>query len=262
MARILQVTDLHVFSEPGVKLKGIPTRESLNDVVQHILQTEAAFDQVVVTGDHTHDELPASYEAVREILSPFSDRLWQVPGNHDDRSVLRQVFHSRIGGNGSERINFQFIQNNWLCIGLDTHIAGEVSGRIDAAQIDWLKAQLDASDASRVALFFHHPPVAVGSQWMDRIGLNGKELLRQVIEADNRIRLVCCGHVHHEFQFQIGAAEVRTTPSTGIQFNPAGDSPNFEAAAPGYRVIEFDGDNYTTSVVRLPQIKYIPGLTD
>ena len=47
----------------------------------------------------------------------------------------------------------------------------------------------------------------------------------------------------------------------GIQFNPAGDSPNFEAAAAGYRVIEFDGDNYTTSVVRLPQIKYIPELT-
>ena len=56
------------------------------------------FDHVVVTGDHTHDELPESYQAVRQILSPWLDRLWQVPGNHDDRTVLRSVFGDRISG--------------------------------------------------------------------------------------------------------------------------------------------------------------------
>lgn len=258
MARILQLTDLHVFSEPHATLKGIPTRESLQEVVEFILQTEAAFDQVIVTGDHTHDELATSYQAVREILTPFADRLWQVPGNHDDRSVLREVFFRNISGTGDQRINFQFTQDNWLCLGLDTHVPGEVAGCINESQISWLTSQLEKSSASRVALFFHHPPVEVGSQWMDRIGLSGRDLLQQVIESDDRIRLVCSGHVHHEFQFRIGAAEILTTPSTGIQFDPAGDSPRFEAAAPGFRVIEFDGDEYSTRVVRLPNVKYVP----
>ena len=53
-------------------------------------------DHVVVTGDHTHDELPETYAAVRELLEPFLDRLWLLPGNHDDRAALRAAFDDRI----------------------------------------------------------------------------------------------------------------------------------------------------------------------
>ena len=34
--KILQLTDLHVFCEPGTTLHSIPTRESLQDVVQRV----------------------------------------------------------------------------------------------------------------------------------------------------------------------------------------------------------------------------------
>ncbi len=256
--RILQLTDLHVFAEPDTKLKGIPTRECLQDVVRHVLAEEGEFDHVIVTGDHTHDELPESYEAVRQILAPWIDRLWQVPGNHDDRLILRNAFYDRVKGDADARVNFSFAQDGWLFVGLDTHVPGEVSGNIDSQQIDWLTEQLSVSDASSVALFLHHPPVEVGSEWMDAIGLNGRESLQKVIKNDLRIRLVCCGHVHHEFKFSVGAAQVFTTPSTGIQFDPAGATPNFAADAPGYRVIEFDGDQYQTRVGRLPVVKYTP----
>ena len=258
MARILQLTDLHVFSEPQMRLKGIPTRECLQDVVAFILETEAPFDHVIVTGDHTHDELPESYQTVKEILSPWQDRLWQVPGNHDDRAVLRSVFGDRILGTADEFIRFEFQQDNWMCVGLDTHFPGEVAGKITTEQVNWLQERLKQTSAAGVALFFHHPPLNVGCKWMDRIGLNGRELLQAVIEQDNRIRLVCCGHVHHEFHFKMGAAEVVTTPSTGLQFVPSGDVPAFAVAAPGYRVIEFHGDALTSTVVRLPEIKYSP----
>lgn len=258
MARILQLTDLHVFSEPNQTLKGIPTRECLRDVVAFILQNEAPFDHVVISGDHTHDELAASYLAVQEILAPWADRLWQVPGNHDDRAVLREVFVNSIKGSVDQQINFQFMLDNWLCLGLDTHVPGEVAGRIEKPQLNWLRSQLNSTTSSRIALFFHHPPVEVGSVWMDKIGLEGRELLQEVLQSDDRIRLVCCGHVHHEFQFRIGHADVFTTPSTGIQFDPAGDTPTFEAAAPGYRVIEFNENNFSTHVVRLPEMKHTP----
>ncbi|MEZ6130958.1 MAG: metallophosphoesterase [Planctomycetaceae bacterium] len=258
MTRILQLTDLHVFSEPHVRLKGIPTRECLQDVVNHILQTEAPFDHVVITGDHTHDERPASYQAVREILSPFGDRLWQVPGNHDDRSVLRSVFPDRTGSAADPYVTFHFTDGPWLCLGLDTHLPGEVSGIIQHDQIDWITAQLQASAAERVALFCHHPPVDVNSVWMDAIGLRGRELLQDVVRNDSRIRLVCCGHVHHDFHSTVSDADVYATPSTGIQFDPAGDVPRFSRDAPGYRVIELDGLNCSTVVKRLPVAEYFP----
>lgn len=247
-----------MFSEARQQLKGIPTRECLQDVVEHILAHEDPFDYVIVTGDHTHDEMPESYAAVREILSPWHKQLWQVPGNHDDRGLLRSAFSDLISGAAEEQIRFQFSAGPWLCVGLDTHVPGEVPGNMDADQLAWLRKLLKDSPAESVALFLHHPPVDVGSVWMDQIGLSGRENLMELVRDDRRIKLICCGHVHHEFLATVDHTDIVTTPATGIQFDPAGDAPNFANAAPGYRVIEFDRKWFSTHVVRLAETKYSP----
>lgn len=258
VVRLLQLTDLHVFAEPGVRLKGIPTRETLHDVVEFIRSNEAPFDHVIVTGDHTHDERPESYQAVADVLSCWRDRLHVVPGNHDDRAVLREVFGDMVPGSGTELINFRIVANGWLLVGLDTHVPGQVPGLIDQAQVDWLRQCADQSDAASIAVFLHHPPVDVGSVWMDAIGLEGRELLQASLRDLPQIRLLCCGHVHHEFMATCGNAMICTTPSTGVQFDPSGSSATFAADAPGYRVVEFDGPSFSTHVVRLPDVKYKP----
>lgn len=256
--RILQLTDLHVFKDADARLKGIPTRELLEDVVRHIRATGERFDHVVVTGDHTHDELPESYAVVRNILTPWLSCLWQVPGNHDDRTVLRSVFGDLVPGVGQDRITFTFGIGKWLCLGLDTHVPGSVPGRIEADQIEWIRQQIALFGPDRVALFMHHPPVDVGSLWMDPIGLFGKELLHDLFKAESRIQLVCCGHVHHEFAAQIGGARIFTTPATGIQFSPTGSVPTFVAEPPGYRIIELTDDGFSTTVCRLSQVNFSP----
>ncbi len=172
--------------------------------------------------------------------------------------MLRSVFGDRISGVGQELINFSFQAGSWLCLGLDTHIPGAVSGQIESGQIDWIRSQLAAGGAQFVALFLHHPPVDVGSLWMDAIGLSGKELLQDLIREEPRIRLVCSGHVHHEYRSRSGSAEIVTTPSTGLQFSPDGRAPTFDAAPPGYRIIELHDDGYSTRVVRLPETRFEP----
>lgn len=266
--RILQLTDLHVFDEPEKCLKGIPTRESLLHVVQHIRETQADFDHVVITGDHTHDEKPESYQAVRSILGDWGSKLWQVPGNHDDRDVLRSVFEDRVAGAIPGRITFQFEAGNWLCLGLDTHVPGQVHGQIDQEQIDWIESAVashqsnlseeESASAFCVGLFLHHPPVMLGSPWMDAIGLHGMDRLQSMIIRNPAIKFCCCGHVHHESSNQIGQCQVLTTPSTGIQFAPEGEVPNFVAGAPGFRIIELHDASFITRVERLPHVRYIP----
>ena len=109
-----------------------------------------------------------------------------------------------------------------------------------------------------VVLFTHHPPVDLGLPWLDRIGLEGKELLHELLEDDARIRLVCSGHVHHESSHRVGAAEIVTTPSTGLQFSSVSREAEFVSAPPGYRLVELGEDGYTTTVVRLPEARYSP----
>lgn len=252
MIRILQLTDFHVFAHRAERLKGIDTCSSLETVVQHVLDSGVAFDHVIVTGDHTHDELPESYLFAKRQLQRLTDHWWQVPGNHDDRRVLRSVF-SNVSGAGDEQVRFHFDSESWACVGLDSHVPGSVSGRIEASQIDWLRTILLNFKAQRVALFLHHPPVDIQSEWMDQIGLEGRELLAEVVQTDTRIQLIVCGHVHHDFRSQLHQATVMASPSTGIQFDPIGATPTFTSQAPGYRLIELSADGWTTKVVRVPE---------
>ena len=256
--QILQLSDLHTFADPDGRLFDIPTRELLGDVLAHVEASGLRPDHVVVTGDHTHDELPATYAAVRELLHPYLDRLWQVPGNHDDRTALRDAFADRISGDGDDRVTFAFSAGDWLCLGLDTHLPGSTSGRLGADQLEWARGQLDDHRHRAAVLFMHHPPVQLGLAWLDRIGLEDAHLLHELLAEDPRIRLVCCGHVHHESSHRIGTAEVVTVPSTGLQFSPVSDVAEFVAAPPGYRLIELGDDGYTTTVVRLPEARYTP----
>lgn len=256
--RILQLSDVHRFADPDERLFGIPTRELFEDVLEHVERSGLRPDHVVVTGDHTHDELPETYAAVREELAPFLDRLWLVPGNHDDRVLLRAAFADRIPADGAGRVTFSFRAGDWLCLGLDTQVPGAVGGRLGAEQVDWIRAQLDEHRPGAAVLFMHHPPVELGLAWLDRIGLEDADLLQALLVDEPRVRLVCCGHVHHESSHRVGSAEVVTVPSTGLQFSPTGDVAEFVTAPPGYRLIELGDDGYSTTVVRLPEARYAP----
>lgn len=256
--RILQLTDLHLFADPAERLEGIPTRELLEDVVAQLLAAETPPDHVVVTGDLAHDELPETYAAARELLAPWLDRLWIVPGNHDDRAGMRAAFPERIPETGAERISFAFRAGTWLCLGLDTLDPGEVRGVLAGEQIEWIRARLREERPDAVVLFMHHPPVELGVRWLDLLGLEGAGLLQALAVEEPRLRLVCCGHVHQESSHRVGGAEVVTTPSTGLQFSPVSQVPAFTRAPPGYRLIELDAGGYTTTVVRLPEARYSP----
>ena len=252
MALILQLSDLHLFSSSDTLLRSVSTRDSLSEVIRHIQDSGANPDHVVITGDHTHDEHPGSYAAVGQYLQPWRDRLWQIPGNHDDRQLLRQAFSDRISPGGGDRpITFSFESDGWLCLGLDTHLPGSVAGRIGAAQIDWARRVVQSSDTPHVLLFLHHPPLRIGSIWMDAIGLEGREMLEIWCDEEPRIKLICCGHVHHEFCSRLGSAVVLGTPSTGVQFSPRGETPTFIPGALGYRVIQLSETGFHTHVERI-----------
>jgi 3',5'-cyclic-AMP phosphodiesterase len=258
VTRIVQLTDLHLFSDPDERLFGIPTRELLVDVVDHIARHAGRVDHLVITGDLTHDELHDAYDAIRSIVEPWADRLWPVPGNHDDRAALRATFADRVAGGGADPVRFAFGEGAWLCLGLDSQVPGRVAGLMDEAQVDWIHARIEEHDPSRIALFLHHPPVVLGSDWLDPIGLDGRELLHELLHDEPRIRLVCSGHVHLEAVHRVASATVVTTPSTGLQFSLAGETARFDHSPPGYRIVDLDGDRFTTHVVRLGEARFAP----
>lgn len=254
---VLHLTDFHVFAEPFAELKGIPTRTSLLQVLQHIRESDVEFDRVVITGDHTHDELEETYRFLHSTLREWLPKLNTVPGNHDDRELLRQVFTGVVPAEGP--LTFTTRVGNWLLLGLDSHVPGEVSGEISTSQLEWAAAEC-RWHAGPVGIFFHHPPTQVGSVWMDKISLQNQPEVHECFVGLANLRFIACGHVHCEFELELGHATVLTTPSTGLQFEPAATEPAFSADPPGYRIIKLKGDEFSTRVIRVPGLRFTPNV--
>jgi 3',5'-cyclic-AMP phosphodiesterase len=180
-----------------------------------------------------------------------------VPGNHDNRAGLRKVF-PEIVSSPNEFLSFAEAVGDWRVLGLDTHWPGEVPGRMNGEQLDWLSHQLKQFPAQPTLVFLHHPPVSVNSPWLDKIGLQDAEPFRELIAAHPQIQAIATGHVHHVFQGKLGQADVLTTPSTAVQFVPGGEESAYAHDPPGYRVFDLKENDYRTRVHRLPVLRYPP----
>lgn len=249
--RILHLTDLHLFADPQERLMDVPTRQTFHDVLEHVRSHQADFDRLVVTGDLAHDERRETYFVLRDLLGDWTARGLFIPGNHDHRPSLQEAFPERTAFVG-DALPFSSPAGNWQLIGLDSHVPGEVGGRLDNEQMFWLKRELGEHADRPTILFLHHPPYSVDTPWLDRIGLQNPEILTGLIDRAPQVRAVCCGHVHQEYRRRVGQAEFLTTPSTCAQFAPGTDDLVIDSRPPGYRVFDLGEEALQSEVVRLP----------
>jgi Icc protein len=249
--RVVQLTDCHLFADPQAELKGVVVRETFERVLAAVESDFADADRLILTGDLTHDEQPATYQFLRDRLASWPGRLRVLPGNHDRRDVMRDVFGERIVPL-YERNVFMDDVAEWRLIGLDSQVPGSLHGELGEAQRGWLRERLSERPARPTCLFLHHPPVDVQSPWLDRIRLFDAESLLELTRSFSQVRAVVCGHVHQEFESAVGAVTVQATPSTGVQFRPRRETLEVDTAPPGFRVFEFHSDGtFVTRVERL-----------
>src|SRR4051812_22932697 len=90
---IAQITDLHI-RRPGELAYGgaIDTAERLASAVDFLNKFRPEPDLVMATGDLVDYGRPEEYRHLRGILARLRARLYLLPGNHDSRAGLREVF--------------------------------------------------------------------------------------------------------------------------------------------------------------------------
>jgi Icc protein len=249
---IVQLTDCHLFTDPDGSLRDVATRPRLHAVVEDICERVPDFDLLVVTGDTAHDEAQATYEEFRAELADWVDRLRIVPGNHDNRAALRRVFPVATEEIG-DHVGFRVERGEWLVIGLDSQLTGEDAGELGPGQLAWLDDRLAVDPARNAVLFLHHPPIAVESPWVDRIGLLDAGALETVLAQHPQVRAVITGHVHQEASGRCGGADVHTSPAVAPQFRPHTETLVIDPGPPAYRIIElYPTGDWSTTVVRCP----------
>ncbi|MGE0625000.1 MAG: metallophosphoesterase [Pseudomonadales bacterium] len=236
---LLQITDLHLRAPQGATLMGVDTWHSADAVLSRAL-AERRPDALLVTGDVAHDPLPDVYEGCRRWLDGRYDgpRL-VLPGNHDVLSVMGALAQPAVLELG-----------RWTVVGLDSHVDDEPSAEVDEAELATLRRRCADAQGAHILLATHHPPVVVGSPWLDRDRIqNGSELLEWLSEHTT-VRAMVFGHAHQELASAHRQILLFGTPSTCIQFEPHTERFSVDEQKPGYRWLELGVDGTVRSHVQ------------
>lgn len=240
---VIQITDTHLFAEPGGCLHGVDTRARLAEVVVSIRAEHP--DLVLATGDLAQDESTAAYRSFADALRRIPAPVFTVPGNHDDPDNMRAGFAGT-----SVQANGVCDLGGWRIVLLNSAVAGKTAGELSEAELERLDDLLASFTGKAALVCLHHPPVAIGSHWLDTIGLENAARFFAVIDRHPSVRAVLAGHVHHATEMRRGAVRYFTTPSTAIQYLPASPPPMVDGALPGYRRLTLYPDGRLETTVQ------------
>ncbi len=243
---LVQLSDTHLFADPS-QLQHQWCNQASFDAVLADVRTQVT-DAVLATGDLVQDESALGYARLATALHKLKLPVYYLPGNHDDPQRLHTAF-APLGEAAPARV----LLGGWQLLLLDDHLPGQAAGEIPQAQLDQLAYWLvHHPEPALIAL--HHPPVSVGSRWLDALGLRNGPTLLKLAALHPQVRAIVCGHVHQALDMGVNGVRILAAPSTCRQFLP--HSEHFAedpAAFPGYRRLWLHADGRLhTDVVRVP----------
>ena len=191
---------------------------------------------MLATGDLVHDDGAAAYERLARRFATLERDIYCIAGNHDDQLAFAQCDHAVL-----HRVRHLDI-GAWRIVFLDSTIPDEDGGALTDGELAALDAALAGAAESNILVCMHHPPVSVGSVWMDRMRLANPEDLLERLHAHGRVRAVVFGHIHQAFDTRIEGIRMLGAPSTCVQFAPGTSAFGLDAQPPGLRWLRLHDD--------------------
>jgi 3',5'-cyclic-AMP phosphodiesterase len=240
--QILQITDPHLYGSASARLRGVETDSSLRIALDDAIARVPNFAAMLVTGDLVQDD-KSGYLRFRSFFGSINQPVLCIPGNHDEPDAMRR----ELTGAPFEICGTHEI-GEWVFVMLDSYDPGQVGGRLTKNELARLDDAL-AGSPKHAMVCLHHHPIAMGSRWLDGVGLADAHEFWQIIDAHKNVRAVAWGHVHQAFEGKRGNVRLFATPSTGAQFLPKSDRYAVDSRPPAYRSFELHDDGRIDSLV-------------
>ncbi|MEN9204177.1 MAG: 3',5'-cyclic-AMP phosphodiesterase [Thermostichales cyanobacterium BF4_bins_65] len=255
---LVQFSDFHLFSRPESKLLGVVTEETFQAVFKQIQSLQPTPEVLLMTGDLSQDGSESAYRRIHRYLEPLEIPTYWLAGNHD--RLPNMVAHLNSYPISAEKT---FQRGNWSFTLLNSLLPGKDSGYLSRKNLDILQANLEISAqlGQHAVVALHHPPMLVGSTWLDTTTLQYADRFFEVLDRFSHVRLVLFGHIHQEFSQQRQGVDYWGCPSTCIQFLPKSHEFGLEIIPPGFRHIWLYPDgSYRTEVQRVPEALRYPDM--
>ncbi len=215
---IIQITDTHIVS-PNKKAYGIAdTANNLIHCVEAVNSLEPRPDVVLVTGDISNNGQYQQLSYAKAILDKLNAPYFVVPGNHDSRDGIRDIFGNlTCPATGNNFINYVIDQFEIRLIALDSTIPNKPGAEICKKRAAWLDQQLEQNSDKPTIIFMHHPPVKCSVLETDEDGFIGADRLGDIVEKYACIKAILCGHIHLQAHINWRNTIVSVAPSTGMR---------------------------------------------
>ena len=243
--QIIHITDTHLLNNSGELFHGTDTEKSFEKVLIQSQHENPNADFVLLTGDISQTGSEESYHLFQSVLKHARMPVYCVPGNHDNPEFLKSII-SNCPDESVEVIQFKryalFLVNSWQ--------KGRHRGLVSKECLDQIQELLTYQSFDLVVLAVHHPPVLVGSKWLDELGLQNKEEFLRVITSNLSKAVLLCGHVHQEIDLQWQNIRILGTPSTCHQY--VKNSPHTlidEHQLPAYRIVNLTQHGLCNSLI-------------
>lgn len=213
---LAQLSDLHI----GATVEGADPLGRLECVVEAVRALPNPVDAVLVSGDLSDDGGEESYRLARPLLDRFGCPVYVLPGNHDDRGLLRVAFE--LPGAGDKPINYTAEVGELRLVLLDSNVPGQEPGRFGPRDLAWLDETLGEEPERPTLLAVHHTPLATGLPGWDAINLTvaDREALAGVVARHPQLRAIVGGHLHRIAAGNLAGCPVLSAPSTYLQALP------------------------------------------
>ncbi len=213
-----QISDLHVAPEGTISYGVIDTAAALRRCVDNVLALERWPDLMLVTGDLAENGAREDYQQLRALLAPLPMPWYVIPGNHDDRTVMRDCFRDHAYLHAWPPFA-QYAIEEWALriVALDTVIPGEPGGRLCEERLAWLERTLACEPKKPTLLVMHHPPFRTFIDHMDGMGLEDPQKLATVLARHAQVQAILCGHLHRPIETRFAGIPASTCPSPSHQ---------------------------------------------
>lgn len=194
---LIQITDPHIRAEDTTCVGQVDTFALLGSALRVVEELSPRPTAVLFTGDLADSGAPEAYRRLRELVEPLLARIGvpavYLPGNHDGREVMREHLLGEAP-NGAPLDSVSWF-GDVRVVALDSTVPGFSYGMLEAAQLDWLRAELATPAPAGTVVALHHPPLPSFAPFTSSIELQNPADLTSAI-AGTDVRAVLAGHTH------------------------------------------------------------------
>jgi Icc protein len=246
---LAQISDLHFLPKGTLAFGRVDVAGCLERAIDHLAALQPRPDAVLITGDLTNDGDAAVWAELTAVLARLDAPVYPLPGNHDDRELMRAAFAHLDLFPAQGPLCFALELGPLRLIGLDSLIPGDPAGELGPEQLAWLDARLREAPQMPALVALHHPPFQTGIDHMDAMMLRDDAALAAVIGRHPQVERVLCGHVHRSVQCRFAGTIAQIAPGTAhaVQLTPAGEPARWILEPPGMLLHEWrDGRGLVT----------------